>query len=141
MKKTTESNIIISKIIEKKLGITFSNEEFSLNGWGEVDNYCKYNEDTIIFLECEKGQKHPNTNVVKLFPFIEENDHLKIILIHYFFSQTSKISKNRIKLCDFFGNKMEQIFEDRFVYLKIMGEESDIQAYSFERIIRVLNIT
>jgi hypothetical protein len=85
MKKTTKENIAISQFIENTLGITFINEEFSLGKWGETDNWCQVSHDRLILLECEKSQKHPNTNVLKIYPYLEEFPKVQIIFLHYFF--------------------------------------------------------
>lgn len=118
MKKTSAENIIVSEILEKELGVSFSNEELNINNWGHVDNYCEFSPDTIILLECESGQKHPTTNVLKLFPYLEEQDQLHVILIHYFFPENNA-PKNRIALCEFMGSKLENFFGIRFQYVRL----------------------
>ena len=71
---TTSKN---KKFIES-LNIEFEPNEFDLNGWGRVDFYSKEENDTLIFVEVENsGQKHPNTNVLKIWPFLEENPSKK----------------------------------------------------------------
>ena len=119
MKKTNHHNTIVSSEIEKQLNIKFENFEFKLGSWGEVDNYSIIDTNTIVFLECEKGKKHPNTNVLKLYPYLEENPEIKITLIHYFFKE-NKTPKNRLALCDFIVNKMRKKFGNRFTYKKII---------------------
>lgn len=116
MKKTNKDNLLISDVIADSLGITFNNEEFSLGKWGEVDNWCELGHDTIILLECEKGQKHPNTNVLKLFPYLEQFPLVHVILIHYFFPE-NKAPKNRIDLCKFISEKIRENFGPRFQYI------------------------
>lgn len=126
MRKTTEENIVVSNSISQTFGITFKNEEFSLGKWGDVDNWCELSYDTIVLLECEKAQKHPTTNVLKLYPFLEENPQVNVILIHYF-SPENKVPKNRMKLCHFMGGKLEKEFGERFRYvlLKCSIEEME----------------
>lgn len=119
MKKTNHHNTIVSSEIEKQLNIKFENFEFKLDNWGEVDNYAIIEKNTYVFLECERGQKHPNTNVLKLYPYLEKNPEIKITLIHYFFKE-NKTPKNRLALCDFIAKKMEEIFGNRFTYKKII---------------------
>jgi len=118
MKKTTKENIIISQAIEEAIGITFSNEEFSLGKWGEVDNWCNLSYDTLILLECEKGQKHPNTNILKLYPYLDEFPKVNVMLIHYFFPE-NKAPQNRVALCHFLGDKLEAEFGIRFQYIHL----------------------
>lgn len=119
MKKTNKLNLDVSSIIEKELNIKFENFEFSLEGWGDVDNYAILDKNTYIFLECERTQKHPNTNVLKLYPFLEENANLNITLIHFFFKE-NKAPKNRVRLCDFIASKMKMEYGDRFNYKMIV---------------------
>lgn len=125
MKKTEPENIEISNHIGSVLGVSFKNEEFSLGKWGEVDNWAQLSDDTLILIECEKGQKHPNTNVLKLYPYLEENSDIKILLLHYFYPE-NKAPKNRLLLCNFLGEKMEQQFLERFQYFSLKCTENKI---------------
>jgi len=126
MKKTAHKNIPISQAIEKALGITFSNKEFSLGGWGEVDNWCQLSHDTLVLLECESGQKHPTTNVLKLFPYLEEFPKVNVILLHYFIPE-NKTPKNRVALCHFLGEKLENTFGIRFQYVHVRCKHEMIE--------------
>lgn len=126
MKKTNKENVIISQAIEEALGITFMNEEFSLGKWGEVDDWCHLSYDTLILLECEKGQKHPNTNLLKLYPYLEEFPDAKIILIHYFYPE-NKAPKSRIALCNFLGDKLEAEFGIRFQYIHMKCQQDALK--------------
>jgi len=125
MKKTSKENIEISDLIADSLGINFRNTEYSLGKWGEVDNWAMLPNGTILLLECEKGQKHPNTNVLKLYPFLEENSDKTIVLIHYFYPE-NKATKNRLALCDFLGDKMEKLFLGRFQYYSLKCKPKEI---------------
>lgn len=113
---------MVSQIIEKALGVTFRNEEFQLGIWGHVDNWCEVSHDTILLLECERKQKHPNTNVLKLYPYLEEFPKAHVILLHYFF-QENKAPKNRVALCHFMGDKLENNFGVRFQYAHMKCKE------------------
>ncbi len=125
MKKTAKDNIEISKLIGTVLGVSFKNEEFSLGKWGDVDNWTQFTDDTLILIECEKGQKHPTTNVLKLYPYLEENLRVNIILFHYFYPE-NKTPKNRLALCNYLGIKMEQQFEERFQYISLRCNINEI---------------
>lgn len=118
MKKTAEENIQIADIIGNALGVSFHNEEFSLDEWGDVDDWCELSHDMLILLECENSQKHPNTNVMKLYPWLEKYPKVHVILIHYFFPE-NKAPKNRIGLCDFIAGKMMNEFGVRFEYVQL----------------------
>jgi len=125
MKNTSRENIAVSNVIGESLSVAFNNKEFSLGKWGEVDNWSEIEENTIILLECEKGQKHPNTNVLKLFPYLEENPNLKIILLHYFYPP-NKTPKNRLALCNYIAEKMKKEFDGRFYYLSLRCQNNEI---------------
>lgn len=126
MKKTKPENIAIAEIIGEELGITFTNCEFELDNWGYADNFCQLNQNDLLLLECEMGQKHPNTNVLKIFPYLENHRNKRIILLHYFFPE-NKAPKNRVALCDYISTKMEQNLIGRFQYISLHGDEIQIQ--------------
>jgi hypothetical protein len=125
MKRTNAENIEISNRIGKVLGLSFNNEEFSLGEWGEVDNWTTLSDGIFILIECEKGQKHPNTNVLKLSPYLEENTGIKILLVHYFYPE-NKTPKSRLALCDYLGKKMEKEFFERFQYVSLRCKAEEI---------------
>lgn len=126
MKKTAIENIEVSKLIGEVLGISFKNEEFSLGNWGDIDNWAQLDDGTLILIECEKGQKHPTTNVLKLYPYLDENPNVRIVLFHYFYPE-NKAPKNRLALCDYLANKMEQQFANRFQYISLRCELNGIE--------------
>jgi hypothetical protein len=103
----------------------FQPKEFSLERWGSVDFYTK-KDGVLMLLEVERGQKHPNINVLKLWPYLEENLHIKILLIHVFCIKEIKAPKNRIRLCSFLGEKLENIFPNRFRYYRYDWPETNL---------------
>ena len=107
MKKTCKANIKVSRTIEKLLDITFNNKEFPLDSWGHVDNWCQLSCNKLILLECEGGQKHPTTNILKVYSCMEAHPDIKVLFIHYSFPG-NKTPKNRTSLCQFFGKKLEK---------------------------------
>jgi len=125
MKKTDKKNLPIAMILEKELGIIFKNYEYSLDRWGDGDNYCPIGNNSLIFLECENTQKHPNTNVLKYWPFLEKNSSTRVVLFQYFFSE-NKAPKNRLALCNFLALKIQELFPKRFQYIKLIGGKESI---------------
>jgi hypothetical protein len=111
MKKTTLENLDISNA----LPFSFEPEEFKLGKWGNVDFYCKQ-DDILVLLEVEKGQKHPNTNVLKVWPFLEENPDQKVLLIQLI-REENNAPKNRLLLCKHTGRKLMELFPGRFEYV------------------------
>lgn len=128
MKGTNTDNCHITGIIEKALNVRFQNREFPLGSWGDVDNYCLVDNNSYLLLECEKGQKHPNTNVLKLYPFLKARKDSLIVLLHYFFPE-NKAPKNRVALCDFIATKMEKELFGRFQYLRLPSDETAITTF------------
>lgn len=111
MARVTEENLFIAD----RLGIDFETNELKLGKWGNVDFYSQH-ENLLVLLEVEKGQKHPNTNVIKVWPYLEENPNLKILLIQII-RQENKAPKNRIALCKYMGKKIESEYPDRFRFV------------------------
>lgn len=72
MKKTTFLNCDVSQAIEKQLNIKFENYEFSLDGWGDVDNYAIINENSYVFLECELGQSILTQMCLNYIPILKK---------------------------------------------------------------------
>ena len=125
----------LQDIVLKKLKATNIHKEFSLGNWGKVDFVFEHN-DCSVFVEIEEGQKHPHNNVVKLWPYLEENPKKKITLIHII-AQKNKAPKNRIRLCKFYGNKIETEFTNRFRYHFLKEEE--INNHSVKDLILLFN--
>ncbi len=111
MKPTNEENRPIAEAFPFK----FESVELDLKGWGEGDFYC-IEHGVLILLEVERSQNHPNTNVLKYWPYIEERHNIKALLIQVIVKSKKKISANRIKLCGFMGEKLENLFSGRFKY-------------------------
>lgn len=116
------------------LGLGFANEEIQLLNWGNADNYCIIDQDLLLLMEVEVGQKHPTTNIIKIWPYLEQNKSLKIILVHLI-TDPSKISRNRLMLCHFIGQKMETEFDSRFRYAYQENDFTEISMIQIKKII------
>jgi len=104
-----------NKEIAQALNLPINDIEFTLDEWGNVDCFFLENE-ILILMEIEKGQKHPNTNVLKVWPYLEKYPNLKMVLIQLI-HPANKAPKNRLKLCVFTGQKLEKLFPDRFRFI------------------------
>lgn len=102
------------------LDLKFENSKFKLDGWGEVDNWIKLENGVFIFLEIETSQKHPNTNVMKIMPYLEENKTIRAFLIQTFFPNSPGVKSNRGKLGEWTANKFKKIYGKRFDYFKLV---------------------
>lgn len=82
--------------------------------WAFPDGADDLGNNTSLYFEIEMGQHHPDTNVLKYWPILEENPELKIILIQWIIKKPK--SKNRWELSKFIGKKMMDVLKDRFEY-------------------------
>lgn len=106
-----ENNVEVEKGIKGSAGFY----------WGFPDGHNVLSENSRLFFEIENGQHHPDTNVLKYWPILEENKDLKIILIQWIIKKPK--SRNRWELSKFLGSKMEGLIPDRFLYFFLEYEE------------------
>jgi hypothetical protein len=126
MKESTKArNIRYSNLVANEIKLNLEDKEYNYgNGIGKADNYCYQNGWLIVF-EIEYGQSHPNTNVIKIWPYLDKTKNEKIFLIHVIVPHPDKkISPNRINLCDFAANKICANHPKRFKYHRITWSEN-----------------
>lgn len=69
--------------------------------------------DTRLYVETERpGQAHPTTNVVKYWPWLDEDSSRRLVLVHLFFANT-----HRRRLTSWVAERMEREFGTRFRYI------------------------
>lgn len=104
----------ISELLGRHLGVDFGTRKRSLDVWGQADRCIEIRENAWVLLEIEGKQHHPNTNVLKLWPFLKERKHLTVLLIHAF----EKAGKNRVstrgRLAEWLANEMTKLLRSRF---------------------------
>lgn len=116
-----EKIILYSNKIGKKLNVSLVNEELNYGrGIGRADNYCIVN-DWHVVIEMEFSQRHPEMNVMKAWPFLETNPNKKILLIQQLIDVKS-VSPNRIKLCNWVAQKIEENMKGRFYYFLLKND-------------------
>lgn len=125
MSKIDEDNV--SEMLTKMTGIIFSEGKYKLGNWGEVDKWSQIIDNTFIFLEVETIQKHPNTNILKVWPYLDENINVRVFHIQAFFSNSPGINSNRGRLAEWTANKIKLEIGKRYEYCKIILDESHIQ--------------
>lgn len=93
--------------------------------WGFPDGVNHFGSNSVNF-EIESGQHHPDTNVLKYWPVLEENPLRQIIPIQWLIKKPR--SKNRWELSKFVGNKMMQTLGGQFIYISLEydNEENDL---------------
>ena len=110
----------VASFLSDKLNLKFENSKFKLNGWGEEDDWAQLDNGVFVFLEVETSQKHPNTNVLKVMPYLDENKATRIFLIQTFFPDSPGLNSNRGKLGEWTANKFKNILGKRFDYYKLV---------------------
>jgi len=117
MAKCNENEI--ATIIARETGVSLQGRK-DLGVWGKTDESSKLSPDRFLFFEIEAGQKHPNTNVLKLWPYLEENPGASVILAQVFVEGSACCDSSRGKLASWLGAKLESIFPDRFRYCRLL---------------------
>lgn len=114
----------ISRLIENNLGFRFKNRKYILDDWGQVDNWCEIIKDTFVFLEVETSQQHPNTNVLKVWPYLSSHKNVRIFLIQTYFTHSPGINSSRGRLSEWLGNELQEIMTNRFNYCRIIVDKN-----------------
>src|SRR4051794_2657698 len=69
--------------------------------------------DTRLYVETERpGQSHPTTNVVKYWPWLEEEPNRRLVLVQLFLD-----NQHRRRLTTWIAERMKREFGERFRYL------------------------
>lgn len=123
MSKVDEQRV--SEFIADELQINFEGTKFRLDGWGEVDNWTQLDKGVFVFLEVETSQKHPNTNVLKLWPYLDDNKEIRLFLIQTYFSKSPGLASNRGRLSEWTANKLKILLDKRFDYKKLIIDGSN----------------
>ena len=110
----------VSESLSRELGLVFSNRKFKLEGWGEADNFSYLSSTRLLLLEVETSQKHPNTNVLKLWPYLEDHEDQSVILVQTFFHDSPGLKSNRGELASWLASKMSEILGGRFFYFRLV---------------------
>lgn len=122
--------IRVCNLLSSGLNLEFEDKKYLLDQWGEVDNWCKLGENCFLFIEVETSQKHPCTNVLKIWPSLESKKTFRIFLIQTFFSYSPGLYSNRGKLSLWTGAQFENLYPNRFRYRRIVFDEiSDDKFY------------
>jgi hypothetical protein len=122
---TTEATRALNQI-ERAAGVAFERGgRIAVGQWSYADCRHAFTADRCVFIEVERAQKHPTTNVVKYWPWLEDDVSRTMILIHLFDRNTSRRS-----LARWLGVKMETELAGRFRYLSadLPLSEDDLNA-------------
>jgi hypothetical protein len=114
-----ESENMVARLLQTKLNIKFEKGHHKLGDWGYVDMCSEICSDRFVFFEVEEGQKHPCTNVLKVWPYLETHGSHKVFLIQSFFRKNVKRRSSRRELSQWTGRRLTQTMRGRFHYCKI----------------------
>jgi len=111
--------------IERDFGVRFS-KRVRLGGWGYTDNAVELSDRVLLVLETEATQSHPCTNVLKLWPYLEENPRLRVILVHVFQSGAKNERSSRARLASFVAAKLCDELPESFACCRLQIDEADV---------------
>jgi hypothetical protein len=108
------------------LGVPFVAGSFPLGTWGTADAHARLNGWRVV-LEVESNQKHPSTNVAKLWPWLEEHGDERVLLVQTYFEWSPGRTSNRGRVAAWLGARMERELTGRFLYRRlVVGNPSDL---------------
>ena len=116
MSKQDEDDMadLLLKLLSELLGsnISFHKQQYDLKKHGspiagKVDKYIEIEDQMYLFLEVETSKKNPNTNVSKLWPFLEANPDKRVFLIQTFPKNSKSYTSNRGMLSRWLGKKLK----------------------------------
>jgi hypothetical protein len=119
MSKSDEE--LAARLVSRETGIELEPTKLKLDGWGEADCACQLANGSCLVLEAERGQKHPTTNVAKLWPWLEKDEQRSIALVHVFF-EPNAAPLSRRQLTQWLGQRMARELVGRFRYLPLTIE-------------------
>jgi hypothetical protein len=97
----------------------------TLHGWGTSDGTVRLAPDVVVAAELESTQAHPDTNVLKYWPWLEERPTTRLLLVHIFGRWSTARTGNRSRLAVWLGSRLEAELSGRFMYRRIdMGYPS-----------------
>ena len=113
--------VSVATLIARATGLTFSGRKFELGDWGQADDYVQLRPNRFLLLEVEgAGQKHPCTNVLKVWPYLEAKPQVAVILVQAFFPGSPGYNSSRGKLGCWLGQQLEANLGDRFRYRRLV---------------------
>ena len=117
---STTHETSVAALIARETAVNFSGRRFDLGGWGEVDDFARLRPNGYLFLEVETSQKHPCTNVLKVWPYLEANPQIAVVLAQAFFPNSPGCNSSRGRLGSWLGQRLESTVRDRFRYHRLI---------------------
>lgn len=105
--------------LEERLDVEFEPSPLSIGTRERVDGWVRLSSGWLLILEVEDQQTHPTTNVLKLWPYLEQQPNASVVLIHVYFPKSRAFASSRSTLATWLGKKLEEIFPSRFAYRRL----------------------
>jgi len=112
----------IADTLGRELGLEFQGRRFELDGWGQADNYALIQKDLLILLEVETSQKHPSTNVLKVWPYLEKHAGATVVLVQVFRTAAKNEKSSRGQLAAWVARRIKRALAGRFYYYRLLCE-------------------
>ena len=100
---------------------------------GYVDYVWEIDSNVFVFLEYERNQHHPCTNVLKLWPYLDTHAEVKVLLLQIFENKLN----SRAKLGFFLANKMKKCLLTNFEYIPYLLSEYPIDELKKEVLLSI----
>jgi hypothetical protein len=121
-----EDEVHVAALVGTVLSLAFRDKKLDLEGWGEADSYCELPGERYVVVEVEASQKHPTTNIAKLWPWLDARPKARVLFIHAIIDP-NPIPKNRLRLAAWLGQRMEREYRGRFAYRRLVIRNGTIQ--------------
>jgi hypothetical protein len=114
-----EDERLVAQLLSKRLSIRLNGQKYRTT-WGEVDGHAVIGPQSLLLLEVERSQNHPASNVLKIWPFLQQNSHFRVVLAHAFFPDSRGLIGSRRLLTDWIAGTLETELRGRFTYCRLM---------------------
>ena len=109
----------VSELLNRRLPVTFTGRKYRTE-WGEADDHVFLTANRLLILEVERNQRHPGTNVLKIWPQLHSHQRLNVMLIHAFIESGKAMNGSRKLLNDWMADRLEKVYRRRFVYCQLI---------------------
>lgn len=123
----------ISQLLSKRLRVEFTGKRLTTR-YGQVDDYVYVRPNRLLLLEVEESQNHPATNVLKLWPLLQDRPKLRIVLAQTFLPTSRGITGSRRLLNDWIAATMIARYPRRFRYCRVEVSKDHRRANGIEPI-------
>lgn len=114
----------VTRAIERDFGVRFG-RRIRLGDWGYTDNAVQLDERTLLVVEEESAQKRSCSVVLTLWPYLEENPGLRVILVRVMEMGAENGRGSRQRLSSFVASKLCDELPEWFVCFRLEIDQSD----------------